>query len=193
MDTKTKSDIFAVELAQIKDPKIKASATTIVELLPDYYFHEPASSTGKYHPSFSLGERGLVRHVKVAVKYATDLFNIYKFDQETKDLIVFALIIHDGIKKGIPESRYMKFDHPLLIGAFVKENADKLELTEEQVDRIVKMTASHMGKWNTNEYEPNIVLPLPKTVEEKFVHMCDYLSSRKFNNVSFDKDDNILE
>ena len=55
------------------------------------------------------------------------------------------------------------------------------------------MDASHMGRWNTNEYNPDIILPLPKTVEEKFVHMCDYLASRKFINVNFDEENNILE
>lgn len=193
MDTKTKSDVFAVELAYIEDEKIRNSARTMVELLPDYYFHEPASSTGKYHPSFSLGEGGLVRHVKVAVRFAHELFNIYKFDSETRDLIIFALIIHDGIKKGFDGKEMMAFDHPLLIGQYLRENRDKLELTDEQLDRIIKMDASHMGRWNTNKYNPGVVLPLPKTVEEKFVHLCDYLSAKKFNNVAFDSDDNILE
>ncbi len=193
MDTKTKSDTFATELNYIENENIRSSARTMVELLPDYYFHEPASSTGKYHPKFSLGEGGLVRHVKVAVRYAVELFNIYKFDSETKDLIIFALIIHDGLKKGKVEERYTKFDHPLLIANYIRECKDKLTLTDEQIERIAKMDASHMGRWNTNVYEPNIILPLPQTVEEKFVHMCDYLSSRKFNNVSFSSDDNILE
>lgn len=193
MNTKTKCEVFATEIDYIEDAKIRSSAQKIVELLPDYYFHEAASSTGKYHPKFSLGEGGLVRHVKVAVRYAQELFNIYKFDSETRDLIVFALIIHDGIKRGKDGHQMMAFDHPLLIGEFLREHSGELELTDEQLERIVKMDASHMGRWNTNSYNPGVVLPLPKTVEEKFVHMCDYLSSRKWNNVAFDEDDNILE
>lgn len=193
MNTKTKCEVFATEINYIENAKIRSSAQKIVELLPDYYFHEAASSTGKYHPKFSLGEGGLVRHVKVAVRYAQELFNIYKFDSETRDLIVFALIIHDGIKRGKDGHQMMAFDHPLLIGEFLREHSGELELTDEQLERIVKMDASHMGRWNTNSYNPGVVLPLPKTVEEKFVHMCDYLSSRKWNNVAFDEDDNILE
>lgn len=192
-ETKTKSEVFSREISYIQDERIRASAKTMVELLPDYFFHEAASSTGKYHPKFSQGEGGLVRHVKVAVKFAQELFNIYKFDNETRDLITFALIIHDGLKRGVDEERYTRFDHPLLIGEYLKTNKDKLELSEEQIDRIVKMDASHMGKWNTNDYNPGIVLPLPSSVEEKFVHMCDYLSSKKFINVEFDEADNILE
>lgn len=193
MDTLIKSDVFAVEIGYIADEKIRESAKVIVDLLPDYYFHEPASSTGKYHPKFSLGEQGLVRHVKTAVRFAYELFNIYKFDQETKDLIIFALIIHDGMKKGLDGSKMMAFDHPLLIGEFLKNHQKETQLTDEQVNRIVAMDASHMGKWNTNYYNPGIILPIPRSVEEKFVHMCDYLSAKKFLNITFDKDNNILE
>lgn len=191
MDTLIKSDVFAVEIGYIADEKIRESAKVIVDLLPDYYFHEPASSTGKYHPKFSLGEQGLVRHVKTAVRFAYELFNIYKFDQETKDLIIFALIIHDGMKKGLDGSKMMAFDHPLLIGEFLKNHQKETQLTDEQVNRIVAMDASHMGKWNTNYYNPGIILPIPRSVEEKFVHMCDYLSAKKFLNITFDKDNNI--
>lgn len=193
MEANEKIAKFKKELDCIQDERIRESACTLVGLLPDYYFREPASSTGKYHPRFSLGEGGLVRHVKCAVKYAVELFNIYKFDSHTKDLIIFALIIHDGVKKGIVETRYTKFNHPLLIADFIKNNADKMKLTEDETAMLSGLVASHMGKWNTNDYEPGIILPLPKTPEEKFVHMCDFLSSRKFIDVSFDCEDNVLE
>ncbi len=193
MDTETKSTVFQVELNYIKDENIRKSAEVMVNLLPDYFFHEETSSTGKYHPAFGKGDGGLVRHVKVAVRFAYELFNIYKFDDETKDLILFALIIHDGLKRGLNEERYSRFDHPLIIGKYLQDNRDKLFLTDEQADRIVKMDASHMGKWNTNSYNPGVILPLPKTVEEKFVHLCDYLSSKKFIDVRFDENNNILE
>lgn len=187
-----KKGIFKTQLRYIKNDDIRESAEVMVDLLPDYFFHEAASSTGKYHPAYTLGDGGLVRHVKTAVEMANSLFGIYKFDDETKDLIIFALIIHDGLKKGIVEERYTRFDHPILIGNYLKDNADKLKLSEEQLERIVKMDASHMGKWNTNEYNPGVILPIPKTVEEKFVHMCDYLASRKFIDVKFNENDEIL-
>lgn len=187
-----KKETFKTELSYIQDEKIRRSCETMIELLPDYFFKEEASSTGKYHPKFACGEGGLVRHVKVAVRIANELFGIYKFDDETKDLIIFALLIHDGLKRGLKESRYTKFNHPILIGNYLKENKDKLALTDEQVERIVKMDASHMGKWNTSEYEPGVILPIPKTVEEKFVHMCDFLSSKKFMHIDFDENNDIL-
>lgn len=192
-DTLIKSDIFNVELEFIKNENIKESTRIMLDLLPDYFYKEAASSTGKYHPKFALGDGGLVRHVKVATKIAYELFNIYKFDDETKDLILMAIILHDGLKRGLEENKYTLFDHPLQIGYYLKDCKDKLKLSDAQLERVIKMDASHMGKWNTNEYNPDIILPIPKTVEEKFVHMCDYLSSKKFINVEFDENNNILE
>ena len=49
-----------------------------------------------------------------------------------------------------------------------------------------------MGRFNTNNYS-DIVLPLPKTVTEKFVHMCDFLASRKQVQFNFDENNNITE
>ena len=42
-----------------------------------------------------------------------------------------------------------------------------------------------MGVFNTSNYS-KVVLPLPKTAMQKFVHMCDDLASKKFINVEFD-------
>ncbi len=188
-----KSKIFKKELNYINDERIRSSAKEMIDLLPDYFFKIEASSTGKYHPSYTLGERGLIRHVKAAVRIAEELFTIYKFDSETRDLIIFALLIHDGLKKGLNEEKYTKHAHPLLVADYLESSKDKLNLSDEEIDRIGKMLRSHMGKWNTNSYEPDIILPVPKTVEEKFVHMCDFLASRKFLHIEFDQEDNILE
>ena len=45
-----------------------------------------------------------------------------------------------------------------------------------------------MGQWNT-DYNGNEILPLPKNRYQKFVHMCDFLASRKFFNVEFNGND----
>ena len=71
-----KKDYFKKELSYIKNKNIKDSCETMIGLLPDYFFQIPASSTGKYHPKFTLGDGGLVRHVKVAVLIAKDLLTL---------------------------------------------------------------------------------------------------------------------
>ena len=183
-----KSDVFKTELNYIKDKRIIESTKVILELLPDYFYEIPASSTGKYHPTFSLGEGGLVRHVKVAVRFAKELLdnpNIGdKYTNVEKDIMIMALILHDGLKSGLIHNRYTQANHPTLIKNFVIENKNKLELSDDELELFGKVVESHMGPWN-KDYDGNEILPIPKTKCENFVHMCDYLSSKKFLDVNF--------
>ncbi len=191
-----KIEYFKKELEFIKNPKIRKSCEVMISLLPDYFFEIPASSTGKYHPEFTLGQAGLVRHVKAAVRIAHELLmdpvigNKYTTDES--DLMIMALILHDGLKSGLEHNRYTQVDHPTLIKNFIIKNKDKLELTDSQVIFVGKVIESHMGPWN-KDYDGNEILPVPKTKYENFVHMCDYLASRKFLNIKFDNDNNIIE
>lgn len=181
-------DVFNKELTYIKNPKYKENAIKLIELLPDYFYEVPASSTGKYHPDFALGSGGLVRHTKVAVKIAYELLNNdtigYSFNDNEKDLMIMALIMHDGLKHGKIKEKYVRFDHPVLMANYIKENKDKLTLTDNEIEFITSVIGSHMGQWNTNPYS-NVTLPLPKNKYQRFVHMCDYLASRKFIDVKF--------
>ena len=186
-----KSSIFDKEIEYITDIRIQQSARTIINNLPDYFFEIQAASTGKYHPKYALGEKGLIRHTKAAVYFANTLFGIYKFDDNTKDLIILSLLIHDGLKKGIKEEKYTRFDHPIIVGEFLDSIKKDLSLNDKELDEIKNNVSSHMGKWNTNEYS-DVVLPLPTSVTQKFVHMCDYLASRKEIHFEFDSNNNII-
>lgn len=192
--TKEKIAVFEKELDFINNPRYKESAKTLINLLPDYFFEVPASSTGKYHPSFSLGDGGLVRHTKVAVRIAYEMFNDESitgaYSKNEKDLMLIALMMHDGLKSGLEKSQYTKFEHPLLVCDYIKENKDKTEFNDKEIQFICHVISSHMGPWTTNNYS-NVVLPKPESKFQRFVHMCDYLASRKFLDVKFDKDNNI--
>lgn len=187
-----KYKVFENELNYLHDDRLKENAKIILNNLPDYFYKIQAASTGKYHPSYALGEGGLVRHTKTAVNFAISLFDIYKLDNKTKDLIIMSILIHDGLKKGFVEEANTRFDHPLLIGELLISIKDKLTLTEDELKEITNNVASHMGKWNTSNYS-NITLPLPLTLTQKLVHMCDYLSSRKQISFNFDENNNIIQ
>ena len=187
-----KQEVFENEIVLIKNEDIRDSLRVLVDKIPDYFYTIPASSTGKYHPEYATGDGGLVRHTKAAVRMANELFGIYKFPDRTKDLIILSLVMHDSVKKGEEESKYTLFDHPLVAGEFIKKYKDELKLTKEDLEFVCNAIASHMGRFNTSEYS-DVILPLPKTPEEKFVHMCDYLASRKVINIKFDKDNNIVD
>ena len=178
---------FEKEINYIKDINNRKDIEYLISLLPEYFFKIPASSTGKYHPKFAGTEHGLVKHTKVAVRIAHDLFEINEmFTDKEKDLIIMALIMHDGLKKGMEEEEYTRFDHPLLSSKLIMEHAKELKMDIDDVRLMCRMIESHMGKWNTNKYS-KVVLPVPNDKYERFVHMCDYLASRSYLSVRFDK------
>ena len=178
---------FEKEIEYIKDDDKKEDIKYLINLLPDYFFSIPASSTGKYHPKFAGTKSGLVKHTKVAVRIAYDLFETYSnFTDEDKDLIIMALIMHDGLKKGMVEEKYTRFDHPLLVSKLILENSNNLKMGIGSVRRVCSMIESHMGKWNTSKYS-KVELPLPRDEYQKFVHRCDCLASKNYLDVKFDK------
>lgn len=183
-----KISYFDKEYYYIKDDKKREDLKYLVSELPDYFFEIPASSTGKYHPEFASTKNGLVKHTKVAVRIAKELLDnpgLNNFKDNEKDIIIMALTLHDGLKKGNPEEKYTKVDHPLLASSFIRERKDKLSLNNGELDLLTRIISSHMGIWN-KDFNDNEVLPIPKDKYERFVHMCDYLSSKKFINVEFD-------
>lgn len=188
-------EIFNKEINYIKNKRIKNSLITMLDKLPDYFYEVPASSTGKYHPSFSLGKRGLVRHTKAAVRFAIELFqneSLNNFTSDEKDLIIMALTLHDGLKSGLTKSEYTVFEHPILMAEYIKDNKDNLELTDEEINFVSDAIITHMGPWTKN-YKGEEVLTPPQTKYQRFVHMCDYLASRKYLDIKFDNNDNIKD
>ena len=190
-----KDKIYEVELGYIKDDKVRESCLTMINLLPEYIFHEAASSTGKYHPRYALGEKGLVRHTKAAVRFAFELLNDPsigdKYTSKEKDLMIMGLILHDGLKRGLQEEKYTRFDHPILMANYIEENKDKLTIDDKERELVCSVIRTHMGPWTT-DYNGNEVLEKPKTKYQNFVHMCDYLASRKAILLEFDDNDNVI-
>lgn len=185
------SELFKEELSRIKDDEIRGFAKESLDLLPEYFSYIPASSTGKYHPQYALGDGGLVRHTKAAVRIALALFGnkttTSKFSDRDKDLIVAALLVHDGTKSGIEKTKYTKTEHPLLCVAHLTSelNTKFPGKYTSILGEVRSLIECHMGEWN-KDYQGHEITPLPKTPMERFVHMCDYLASRKIIEINFD-------
>ena len=188
MNAEEKIEAFKLELSLIKDERVKEFTEKAVRTMPDYFFIMPASTTGKYHPSYALGDGGLLRHARAAVMIATDLFTLedYNFEGNIKDLIIAALIIHDGWKKGDGLTHWTVDVHPEFAVKEVKENSDiNTILTIDEMGIVLGCIYSHMGQWNKDR-SGNEILPKPETKYEKFVHLVDYLASRRRLEVNFD-------
>ena len=179
---------YSVSFSIIKNEHLRnAVLRYFVDIVPKYFWHVQASSTGKYHPEYALGEEGLLRHTCAAVRIAAAIINLDQysgiFDDVDKDNIIVALMLHDTFKhdeeKDGKYNQYSIHEHPLLAADKVREYLD-----DEHKYAIANCIASHMGEWTTSN-RSSYVLPKPKTLEEQMVHLCDYLASRKFLEFKF--------
>lgn len=187
-------EVFKSEINFIKENRVKQSLIYMINKLPDYFFTIPAASTGKYHPAYAQGEGGLLRHSKAAMRIGYELLSNPaigdKYTDLEKDLMLMALLLHDGLKLGLSQEKYTRFDHPILMANFVLEEADNLEVSKEEAKFVADVIKTHMGVWTT-DYNGNEILEKPRTKYQNFVHMCDYLASRKCILLPFDDNNNI--
>ena len=182
-----KIEIFRNELDMIQNELMRDFIGYCVDHLPDYFFEIPASSSGKFHPPYALGRGGLMRHTKAAVKIAYDLVRLEQNQHLDSDLIIAALILHDGIKRGPEEQDYTITKHPIYAAEFVGQRFDEFSESNEfetglqdDVETIQRLIKSHMGQWNIDYRLGKVVLPNPQEEDEKFVHICDYIASRSY-------------
>ncbi|MBO4245433.1 MAG: HD domain-containing protein [Bacilli bacterium] len=183
-----KKEVFNNELEKYENKNIRISAERMLELLPDYFYHIPASSSGKNHPACDQGEGGLVRHTKLALAFLESMFDnptFCNYDSKKKDLIRFALLIHDGLKSGLPQEEHTRMDHPVLMANFLLDNKNTLLISDADIKFVSDLVISHMGPWNRDR-EGKVIMPVPVTEEQKLVHLCDYVASRKFVDAKFE-------
>ena len=189
-----REELFLDELGYIKDENYQEALLNIINMLPEYWLDEAASSTGKYHPEYALGKGGLLRHSKAAMRIGYELLSNPciggKYTEREKNLMLMSLLVHDGLKLGLPKEKYTRFDHPILMANFIIDKKDEIGINEEDAKFMADVIKTHMGPWTT-DYDGNEVLEKPTTKYQNFVHMCDYLASRKCILVPFDKDNNI--
>ena len=178
---------FEEELQMIKNEEIRNAVIEVLKRVNDQFYHAAASSTGKYHPDYALGEGGLYRHTRAAVKIANDLLSLewYKilFTDVDRDAIIAALILHDTCKSGKNwDSQYTMHTHPIQASDLITEVTNNTVYEAIGVN-IARLVSSHMGQWNEpgrwNKYDDRTTLPKPQNDDEFIVHLCDYLASRK--------------
>ena len=190
--TEQQNQMITPILNTIVNEDIREFAKVLVDGLPDYIWHVGASSTGKYHPAYSLGEGGLMRHQIAVVRFLNFFFELEQyntlFSSREMDLMRVAGLIHDGRKSGeqsdYERSKFTKFDHPIQMANVVR-SFDGTYLNHDEIEFVAHCIASHMGQWNTDR-KSSVVLDKPKDGYQFFVHLADYLASRKDLTMAFD-------
>ena len=174
--------IFEREIGLIKDEKLKEAVRSyMTDCVADWFYEVGASASGKFHPKFSQGIGGLVRHTKAVVMFAEELLKMssYAYMKDIyKDYVIAACIIHDTAKYGLTGEmdKTVYKDHA--------ENAAKLfeswcltECDYVPSELMLNAVKAHMGQWSTNREDK------PFTSIDRCVHMADYMASRSFIDV----------
>lgn len=175
---------FKKEISYITDESKKRDVEVLINLLPDYFFSIPMGNNEDKYPKYGLTNNGLVKYTKVCVRLAIDMFDtVNNFSDNDKNLIIIAILMHDGLKNGIIDSGNTKIEHPLLMSELIMKNASKLEMDIDEVRKMCMMIESHMGR----NVDGKIDLPIPMNEIQRYVHRCCYLASRKYLNVRFNK------
>lgn len=178
-------EIFNDIIDGLKYDDIREYANKCLDIVPEYFYKVPASSSGKYHPAYALGEGGLVRHTLAVCKILKYILELECISDmligRQKDMTIVAGLLHDAFKCGTKyayeENPTTKFEHPL-IAKREFSNVGHGILPDFQINYITDIIASHMGQWNKRD-GIDMRLPTPHTLPEILVHIADYLASRK--------------
>ena len=175
-----KSDLFKNEIKNIISEDYRMFAEYYMdECVPNYFYEIGASSSGKYHPGFSQGVGGLVRHTKAVVMFCQELLNLSTYaymKEEYKDYAIMACIFHDTVKYGFEydTSEYKKHSQ----NAAKNVNKAWCEYFGTDAPELLLMAIrSHMGQWEPNKDDR------PFTNLDRLVHMSDYIASRSFIDI----------
>lgn len=191
MDYSERIEKIKCVLNLIEDERLQNGLKEVVKMLPDYFFYVSTSPTQKFHPEFSNGEGGLLRHCIAAATIGHEMMRDSVICSEEvlqhEDLIILSLFLHDGCKRGWPkEHDHSVFDHPLIMAKFLKKNATQFpSLTKDEIDFMAEAIETHMGPFTKDWRTGKTMLNEPKTDVQKFVHLCDYVSSRKCIDFQF--------
>lgn len=95
-----------------------------------------------------------------------------------------AIILHDTFKLGVDGSKHTDARHPIIAANFIMHMKQD-SISEEEVEIIADCISTHMGQWNTDYKTREEVLDKPSNDMQSFVHLCDYLASRKLIEINF--------
>lgn len=176
-----KSDFFEREIQFIEDINLQDFVRFFFnERCGDWFWKSGASSSGKYHPQFTKGEGGLVRHTKAVAWVCEELLRMssYAYMKDIyKDYARVACLLHDTRKYGggDTEDKDCYKEHGA-IAAFDVCDAwqDFFGLDAECPELLLMAIRSHMGQWTENREDR------PFTNIDRLVHLSDYIASRPF-------------
>lgn len=179
------SDFFQNEISKIASPVLRDFTKRFFdERVGAWFWESGASSSGKFHPVFSQGVGGLVRHVKAAFLFVEEFLRLNRWSymrEEYKDYARVAILLHDCAKYGAGDEmdKEAYAEHGALAAQMVIAFwEEEFEYEHGKLSDLLPMAIrSHMGQW-VNEREDR-----PFTSIDQLVHYADYIASRNFIDI----------
>ena len=152
----------------IKDESLSEKIKNILnDEVPDYFWINPSSSSGKYHPSDERGKFGLVLHTCRVVKIVDDLCVAAQITGSNREELIAAAILHDSFKYDLPPGNH----HTVKLHCIIP--GEQLSIS----DRINQSIRTHDGQWGipdewqyADEYQ-------------QLLHYADYIASRSYVHI----------
>lgn len=181
---------FEKELETIEDLHLRVFTKYALENAPKYFHSVGASASGKFHPKFSQGEGGLVRHTKAVLMFCNELLNMSPYHELSplwKDYARVACLLHDICKYGdedeMDKSAYT--DHAVNSAWYVDKMWGLYHSTDDAIciefapELITHAIMCHMGRWSKENQRPISII-------DNVVHLADYVASRNFIDIEFE-------
>lgn len=184
---------YIIEQLHLENDDMKEFAETVIEAAPLYWKTVPASSSGKYHPNYCLGDGGLIRHTLALIRLLNHTWDIKcmseKWTSRERDIVRIAGMMHDAFKSGsqsdYEKNKYTKHEHPIIASNAIMKYKGCGIIPDKEIECIATTIETHMGEFVSSP-RSDIVLPEPKNKYQKMLHWADYLASRKDIEVNFE-------
>ncbi|BCS54079.1 HD domain-containing protein [Geobacter sp. SVR] len=172
----TNSEYFEPSYAWFKFQVNADFVRKAVDMFPPYFAEKPASSTGKYHATWSNMKGGLRAHT-LAVAYMThSLSDAYMLDDREHDAALIAALFHDAVKYGFGCGPHTSKTHESEGAIFFKRVADRLNYPNALNEQIYTAIAFHQGRWAV--CDPSKIFPDDFGKIGQLVHIADMVASR---------------
>lgn len=151
------------------------------EKVGEWFWKSGASSSGKFHPQFTKGEGGLVKHTRAVVWVCEELLKMSSYaymKAEYKDYARVACLLHDTCKYGGLEENHDCYKiHGELAADTVAHAWFEFFGGSHCPELLTMAIRSHMGQWTENREDR------PFTNIDRLVHLSDYIASRSFLDI----------
>jgi hypothetical protein len=126
--------------------------------IPEQFWTASASTTGKFHPSFSVGEGGLLRHTMLNMYWCVRWANFRGSKPSDMAVAVGAAALHDSFKGGYSKEWTSTVpDHAFIAAAEIRKYAQLEATTDGMRDRwfeVADAVYTHMGIFSSNPRNP---------------------------------------